>query len=201
MTPSLTDGRLMTPSLTDGRLITPSLTDGRLMTPSLTDGRLTTPSLTDGRLTTPSLTDGRLTRISFKDERLMRSGGVELRGLEPLTFALPARRSSQLSYSPVECEVVCKASACPPSVASRRQAEVHDRVGHDRAGRRQEAAIELAAIDGEQVQTLAIRARRVHGCLLGCRSPDVRVLHRTYVRIRLGRKRSECSRNACQAVG
>lgn len=29
-------------------------------------------------------------------------GFVELRGFEPRTFALPARRSSQLSYSPVK---------------------------------------------------------------------------------------------------
>jgi hypothetical protein len=36
---------------------------------------------------------------------------MELRGLEPLTYALPAHRSSQLSYSPVECEVVRKVNA------------------------------------------------------------------------------------------
>ena len=29
-------------------------------------------------------------------------GVVELRGFEPRTFALPARRSSQLSYSPLK---------------------------------------------------------------------------------------------------
>jgi hypothetical protein len=34
------------------------------------------------------------------------AGGVELRGLEPLAFALPARRSTQLSYSPDEVEVI-----------------------------------------------------------------------------------------------
>jgi hypothetical protein len=36
---------------------------------------------------------------------------VELRGFEPLTFALPARRSSQLSYSPVELVLLGKINA------------------------------------------------------------------------------------------
>gem|GEM_PF-2513218 len=33
-------------------------------------------------------------------------GGVELWGFEPQTFALPARRSSQLSYSPFRLVVL-----------------------------------------------------------------------------------------------
>ena len=36
---------------------------------------------------------------------------MELRGLEPLTFGVPRRRSSQLSYSPVEIEFVGKRNA------------------------------------------------------------------------------------------
>ncbi len=51
---------------------------------------------------------------------------MELRGLEPLTYALPARRSSQLSYSPVECEVVRKVNACPLPVARGRESQVDD---------------------------------------------------------------------------
>ena len=54
----------------------------------------------------------------------MTRGGMELRGLEPLASTLPAWRSSQLSYSPVECEVVCKVNACSLSVASGRQPQV-----------------------------------------------------------------------------
>jgi hypothetical protein len=42
---------------------------------------------------------------------------VELRGFEPLAFALPARRSSQLSYSPMELEVLSKVNACLASGA------------------------------------------------------------------------------------
>jgi hypothetical protein len=51
---------------------------------------------------------------------------VELRGLEPLTYALPARRSSQLSYSPVECEVVRKVNAYLLPVAPVRESQVAD---------------------------------------------------------------------------
>ena len=49
---------------------------------------------------------------------------MELRGLEPLASTLPAWRSSQLSYSPFECEVVSKVNACPLSVARGRQPEM-----------------------------------------------------------------------------
>ena len=65
-------------------------------------------------------------------------------------LALPARRSSQLSYSPVECEVVCKVNACPLSVASRRSGEGKTVVLFaSRRGGQQEAAIKFPAIDGE----------------------------------------------------
>ena len=46
-------------------------------------------------------------------------GGVELGGLEPPAFALPARRSSQLSYSPFEVEIVCKVNSCLLTIARR----------------------------------------------------------------------------------
>jgi hypothetical protein len=55
---------------------------------------------------------------------IRRRRGVELRGLEPLAFALPARRSTQLSYSPDEVEVIRKGSTCLLSVASGRQAQM-----------------------------------------------------------------------------
>ena len=86
---------------------------------------------------------------------------MELRGLEPLAFALPARRSSQLSYSPIECEVVCKVNACPLTVARRGEAEIDDRAISKRWTRDDEAAIELAAVDGEQVYLVsAVSLRR-----------------------------------------
>lgn len=44
---------------------------------------------------------------------------MELRGLEPLTFRLPAERSGQLSYSPFDVEVVSKVNACPLVVRAR----------------------------------------------------------------------------------
>lgn len=66
---------------------------------------------------------------------------MELRGLEPLTYALPARRSSQLSYSPVECEVVSKVNACLLSIARGRQTEVDRRLVDQQAGWQQEAAL------------------------------------------------------------
>ena len=66
---------------------------------------------------------------------------MELRGLEPLTYALPARRSSQLSYSPVECEVVSKVNACLLSIARGRQTEVDHRLVDQQAGWQQEAAL------------------------------------------------------------
>ena len=43
---------------------------------------------------------------------------MELRGLEPLTSGLPDRRSSQLSYSPFEFEVVRKVSTCKLPISS-----------------------------------------------------------------------------------
>lgn len=51
-------------------------------------------------------------------------GGVELRGLEPLAFGLPDRRSSQLSYSPFEIEVLGKVNACSLTITGGREAEV-----------------------------------------------------------------------------
>jgi hypothetical protein len=42
--------------------------------------------------------------------------GVELRGFEPLTYALPARRSVQLSYSPVKLELRRKINGSSLSV-------------------------------------------------------------------------------------
>jgi hypothetical protein len=70
---------------------------------------------------------------------------MELRGLEPLTYALPARRSSQLSYSPVECEVVSKVNACLLSVARGGQTEVDHGFVDQQAGWQQEAAVQLSA--------------------------------------------------------
>jgi hypothetical protein len=66
---------------------------------------------------------------------------MELRGLEPLTFALPARRSSQLSYSPGECEVVRKVNACPLSVARWSQTQVDLCLARKARGRKQEAPV------------------------------------------------------------
>jgi hypothetical protein len=70
---------------------------------------------------------------------------MELRGLEPLTYALPARRSSQLSYSPVECEVVCKVNACPLSVARGSQPQMNHRLARKARSRQQKAAVQVAA--------------------------------------------------------
>ena len=76
---------------------------------------------------------------------------MELRGLEPLTFALPARRSSQLSYSPGESEVVRKVNACPLSVARGSQPQVDLRFSRKAHGRQQKAAVQFAAVDREQI--------------------------------------------------
>ena len=76
---------------------------------------------------------------------------MELRGLEPLTFWLPARRSSQLSYSPVECEVVCKGNARTLSIARRSEAKVNDRLVGQWLSGQQETTVKLSAVDGEEV--------------------------------------------------
>ena len=109
---------------------------------------------------------------------------MELRGLEPLTYALPARRSGQLSYSPVECEVVCKVNACPLAVARGRQPEVHDRPVGEEPDRQQEATIKISAGDPEQVHLV-----------LG-----IRTEHVTPRRMRAGRNGRDCRRNARPAV-
>ena len=74
---------------------------------------------------------------------------MELRGLEPLTYALPAHRSGQLSYSPVECEVVCKVNACSLSVASRRQPQVQVLFAEELCGSQQEGSIQFTAVHRE----------------------------------------------------
>ena len=66
---------------------------------------------------------------------------MELRGLEPLTYALPAHRSGQLSYSPVEFEVVCKVNACPLSVTRWRQPQADVLSADELIGRQQERSI------------------------------------------------------------
>ena len=69
---------------------------------------------------------------------------MELGGLEPPTFRLPAERSGQLSYSPVEIEVVSKVNACLLAVPRRGKPELDGRpVLRDRH-RKQEAAIKLS---------------------------------------------------------
>ena len=74
---------------------------------------------------------------------------MELRGLEPLTYALPARRSSQLSYSPVECDVVSKVNACLLSIARGRQTEQEKRSAGNSA-RRDELRHVESVIGGER---------------------------------------------------
>ena len=87
---------------------------------------------------------------------------MELRGLEPLTYALPARRSGQLSYSPVECEVVCKVNACPLSVVRRSQPQTKRRIARKPWSRQQRASVHVAAMDREQLDLiLGIRAEHV----------------------------------------
>lgn len=46
-------------------------------------------------------------RIELRDGFFADKLNVELKGFEPLTFALPARRSSQLSYSPISFKYTC----------------------------------------------------------------------------------------------
>ena len=98
---------------------------------------------------------------------------MELRGLEPLASTLPAWRSSQLSYSPFECEVVCKVNACVLSVARGRQPQVEVLSADD-------------VLKARSIQTvLANRTqdrdpdphRGEHDRLLRHRSFDVRVHH------------------------
>ncbi len=87
---------------------------------------------------------------------------MELRGLEPLTSWLPATRSSQLSYSPGEIEVVSKVNACVLSVARGRKPET-DRIaaGERRAGQ-EKAALELPAVHREQIDlTVVVRSANV----------------------------------------
>ena len=87
---------------------------------------------------------------------------MELRGLEPLTYALPARRSGQLSYSPVECEVVCKVNACPLAVAGGGDSEVDDGPVCQESGRQREATVVIATEDGEHVDlVLGVCAKHV----------------------------------------
>ena len=83
---------------------------------------------------------------------------MELEGLEPSASTLPASRSSQLSYSPFEVEVLCKVIACSLAVARRLQAQVRVVRCDHRINRQEDTAIELAAVDGEQVDLI----RRVH---------------------------------------
>jgi hypothetical protein len=87
---------------------------------------------------------------------------MELRGLEPLTYALPARRSGQLSYSPVECEAVSKVNACPPAVAGGGDSGVDDGPVCQELGRQQGATVMIATEDGEQVEfVLGVCAKHV----------------------------------------
>jgi hypothetical protein len=85
---------------------------------------------------------------------------VELRGLEPLTFALPARRSSQLSYSPVEIEVIGKRNACALAVARRRQSKMHLVHARESPRGQQEGSVQLAAVDGEQIDLPSVSVVR-----------------------------------------
>jgi hypothetical protein len=85
-------------------------------------------------------------------------GGVELRGLEPLTFALPARRSGQLSYSPFECEVVSKVNACALPIPSRRQPESNLAFARDERPGQEEGAIEVPAIDSDKIDVVLAAA-------------------------------------------
>ena len=86
---------------------------------------------------------------------------MELEGLEPSASTLPASRSSQLSYSPFEVEVLCKVNACSLAVARRLQAQVGVVRCDHCINRQEETAIELAAVDGEQVDLIG-RVHRSH---------------------------------------
>ncbi|HWF49311.1 MAG TPA: hypothetical protein VG294_01600 [Solirubrobacteraceae bacterium] len=57
----------------------------------------------------------------------------------------------QLSYSPDEVEVIGKVNACPLAVAGRGQAEVNEVGAGETLCGEQKRPIELAAVDGEQI--------------------------------------------------
>jgi hypothetical protein len=80
--------------------------------------------------------------------------GVELRGLEPLTYALPARRSSKLSYSPVEFEIRRKVNACLLRVSRAREPEVDPPPVRDQRAWQKVAAVEIAAVHGNGIDLL-----------------------------------------------
>jgi hypothetical protein len=76
---------------------------------------------------------------------------VELRGFEPLTFALPARRSSQLSYSPVELVLLCKVNAGPLAIPGRDESQVDDALPDEEPLGQKVATVEIAAIDADEL--------------------------------------------------
>ena len=92
---------------------------------------------------------------------------MELEGLEPSPFRLPAGRSGQLSYSPSEAEVGSKVNARPLTIPGRRQTQVYRSTTRELLGWQQIAAVELAAVDGDQVE-LADGVRRPHVAASAC---------------------------------
>ena len=76
---------------------------------------------------------------------------MELGGLEPPPFWLPARRSSQLSYSPFEVEAICKVNTCLLTIASCSQTKVDLPNSGNQCRGEQEAAIELSAVDRQEI--------------------------------------------------
>ena len=85
---------------------------------------------------------------------------VELRGLEPLTFALPVATLSQLSYSPSEVVIIGQVNACALIVARKRQPQLDHLTRRDDGDRDEEAAVKFPAVDRQKIY-VALVVRRV----------------------------------------
>ena len=74
---------------------------------------------------TKAIHDAIYEELKHADDRLLPRRVMELRGLEPLTYALPARRSVQLSYSPRKLKIYRKIETRPLGVLGRREPQVN----------------------------------------------------------------------------